>query len=252
MLIKFLRKFSVFFSLLQITLLYIFMPFYASGAEIYSHHKHLDHGDGIFHKFSVETSINHSRHGNIYDLDIEGFVGGDYNKLWLKAQSQKLHNHAAEKAEFWAMYSRNIADFWDGQIGIKFDEQPKAVNSLVLGFMGLAPYFFETEAYLFTSEKGDITARLSIENDLHITQKLITKPYMELNFAFQNVAEQEIASGLTTGEFGVQTRYKVTPKFAPYIDFKYESKFYDTRNIAKNEGDYKNNFLLGLGVKVIF
>jgi copper resistance protein B len=150
------------------------------------------------------------------------------------------------------MYSRNVAEFWDAQVGIRYDEQPNSTAYMVAGFEGLAPYFFETEAHLFVSDEGDVSARIRQENDLLITQKLIAQPYIEVNFSAQDVLEQEIGAGLTSGEFGIQTRYEITRKFAPYIDARYERKFGETSNIAKEHGENQDDFIASVGLRVMF
>ncbi len=52
-----------------------------------------------------------------------------------------------------ALYSRNVAPFWDLQAGVRYSEDKNNSNSDrvdgVIGVLGLAPYFFETQAYLY-------------------------------------------------------------------------------------------------------
>ena len=120
------------------------------------------------------------------------------------------------------------------------------------GFEGLAPYFFETEAHLFVSDEGDVSARLRQENDFLITQRLILQPYLEANFYAQDVADKEIGAGLSNGEIGLQTRYEITRKFAPYLDLRYERKFGETSSIAKSNGEDNNDFIAAIGLRIMF
>ncbi len=46
----------------------------------------------------------------------------------------------------------------------------------VIGILGLAPYFFETQAYLYGGENNFWGASFELERDLLLTQKLITQP----------------------------------------------------------------------------
>jgi copper resistance protein B len=209
-------------------------------------------GPSILHVFTLEGDIGDSRDGNVYSWDFDGWIGGDVSKLWLKSEGEKLESHAAEQAEFWAMYSHNVAMFWDAQIGVRIDEQPTSTPYLVAGFEGLAPYFFETEIHFFVSEDKDVTARIRQENDLLITQRLVTSPYFELNLSAREVPEQEIGSGLTSGEFGIQTRYEFTRKFAPYIDIKYERKFGSTSSIARKDNENRDDFIVAAGLRLMF
>ena len=120
------------------------------------------------------------------------------------------------------------------------------------GFEGLAPYFFETEAHVFVSDEGDVSARLRQERDFLITQRLIVQPYLEANLYAQDVADQEVGAGLANAEFGIQTRYEITRKFAPCVDVRYERKFGETSSIAKKNGEDNDDFIASLGLRLMF
>ncbi|NBX76605.1 MAG: copper resistance protein B, partial [Proteobacteria bacterium] len=116
----------------------------------------------------------------------------------------------------------------------------------------LAPYYFETEAHLFVSDKGKVSARVREENDLLLTQKLIAQPYGELNAYGQDIKEQHIGAGLSDGKIGLQTRYEFTRKFAPYVDFHYERKLGETSAMAKANGEDTNGFIGAVGLRLMF
>lgn len=222
----------------------------ALAQEAQEHDHKAEHGGQINHRFLLKTDMDLSN-SNSGSWDWNGWIGTDENKLWLKTEGER-HEDATEKAEFWGLYSRNIANFWDGQIGLRHDTQPNSVNYLALGLEGLAPYFFETEAHMFVSDDGDVTARLRQENDLLLTQRLIAQPYFELNLSAQDVPEQEIGAGLTDVEIGLQTRYEIHRKLAPYLDLRYERKFGETADIAESDGENKDDFVGSVGLRVMF
>lgn len=211
------------------------------------------HGDhpSVFHAFRLETDIGAGRDDTIVSWDFDGWVGTDYDKLLLKSEGE-TEDGDAHQAEFWAMYSRNVAEFWDAQVGIRHDTQPCSASYLAAGFEGMTPYFFEAEAHLFVSDDGDISARLRQENDLLITQRLVLQPYLEVNFLAQDVPELDMGSGISTGEIGLQTRYEITRKFAPYVDVRYERTFGETANIAKDEGERRDDFIASVGLRLMF
>lgn len=216
-----------------------------------SHDMMEEHGGGTFHMFRLETDYGGGSNGAVGSWDFDGWIGGDENKLWIKSEGERADNEW-EQAEIWAMYSRNIGTFWDAQAGIRYDFTPRGTAYLVAGFEGLAPYFFETEAHLFVSDEGDISARLREENDFLLTQKLVLQPYAEINLFAQDVPEQDIGAGLSQGEIGLQTRYEFTRKFAPYLDVKYERKFGETSSIAKDEGEDNDGFVAAIGLRLMF
>jgi copper resistance protein B len=209
-----------------------------------------EHGGGIHHMFRLEGDTGASAKEGISTWDLDGLAGTDENKLWLKSEGDQT-NHKLEDAELWAMYSRNIATFWDVQAGIRHDE-PNSATYAVLGFTGLAPYYFETEAHLFVSGKGNVSARLREEYDLLLTQKLVTQPYAEVNAYAQDVHDQNVGAGLSDGKFGLQTRYEFTRKFAPYVDVSYGRKFGETSAIAKSNGEDTHEFIGAVGLRLMF
>jgi len=211
-----------------------------------------EHGGAVYHAFHLETGIGGTDDdADIVDWDFDGWIGTDESKLWLKSEGER-ENSVTSQAEFWAMYSRNIGTFWDVQIGIRHDTQPDSLTYGVIGFEGLAPYFFETEAHLFMSEDGDVSARIRQEKEFLITQKLITQPYLEVNLFAQDVPELEVGAGLSSAEFGLQTRYELTREFAPYVDVKYERKFGETSAITKSNGEDNDAVVGTIGVKWMF
>tara|TARA_R100001143_G_C3304895_1_gene107368 strand:+ start:47 stop:775 length:729 start_codon:yes stop_codon:yes gene_type:complete len=209
------------------------------------------HGSETYHMFRLETDYGGGQHGPVASWDLDGWIGTDENKLWLKSEGENSDG-TLEQAEFWALYSRNVATFWDLQAGLRHDTQPQSTSYAVFGVEGLAPYFFETEAHLFVSDEGDVSARLREENDFLVTQRLILQPYAEVNLFAQDVPEQEIGAGIADGEIGLQTRYEFTRKFAPYIDVRYERKFGETSSIAKSNGEDNDDFIASLGLRLMF
>ena len=226
------------------------MPAFAEEAHNHNPADH-QHGSEAYHMFRLETDYGAGEHGPVASWDFDGWYGTDENKLWLRSEGENSDG-ATEQAEFQALYSRNVATFWDLQAGLRHDTRPVSTTYAVFGVEGLAPYFFETEAHLFVSDEGDVTARLREENDFLLTQRLILQPYAEVNLSAQDVEDQEIGAGFTDGEIGLQTRYEFTRKFAPYVDVRYERKFWETSSIAKNNGEDNDNFIAGVGLRLMF
>jgi copper resistance protein B len=232
---------------------FLFLAFSATAyaQDAATHPADHQHGSEIWHMFTLETDYGGGEHGPVASWDLNGWVGTDENKLWLKSEGENSDG-TTEQAEFWGLYSRNVAEFWDLQAGIRHDTQPHSTSYAVFGIEGLAPYFVETEAHLFVSDEGDVSARLRREHDLLLTQRLIFQPYVEINLSAQDVKEQEIGAGFTEGEIGLQTRYEITRKFAPYVDLRYERKFGETSSIAKDNGEDNDDFIAVVGLRLMF
>lgn len=206
----------------------------------------------IFHALRLELDAGENRSNeSVNHWDLDGWIGGDTNKLWLKSEGEMV-DHNIDSSESWALYSRNVATFWDVQAGLRHDDLPDSMTYAVFGATGLAPYYFETEAHLFVSEEGDVSVRLREENDFLFTQKLILQPYLELNVFAQDVHERNVGAGVSDASVGLQLRYEVTRQFAPYIQFEYSRLFGDTADIAETNGDSRNDSALTAGVRFLF
>ena len=158
----------------------------------------------------------------------------------------------SEQAELRLMYSRNIATFWDAQIGVRQDTHPNSITYFTLGVEGLAPYFFETNLHAFVSEQGDVSLQLRQENELFLTQRLILQPFLETSLFMQDVPYLDTGAGLSEAEIGLQLRYEFTRNFAPYARLGYERKFGETASIAIANGHDRDTINAILGVRLLF
>lgn len=205
-----------------------------------SHSGHGSDHQKIFHAFTFEADAGKARDGSTKSWDLDGWVGSDYNKLWLKSEGKKFGKYD-KKSEVQALYSKNIEQFWDAQIGVrhdfKTDFSSHSVDYLTIGFEGLAPYFFETNAEFFVSDARNFSARLKQEIELRITQKLITQPYFEVDFFAQDVEKLEVRSGLSELEIGNLLRYEITHKFSPYLALRYNRKIFGTADLVNELND---------------
>lgn len=201
-----------------------------------------DHGSSLYHAFTLQADhgAGNDEHNERWDLD--GWIGGDIHKLWIKSEGE-TEDHQTHRSENWLLYSRNVDTFWDLQTGLRYDDQPESVAYGVIGFNGLAPYGFETEAHLFISDEGDVSARLHIENNLLLTQQWVLKPYAEWNLFTQEVDELGADKGVSDTELGLQLRYEVTRKFAPYMDLRHERDLGD---------DKDSDTIISAGLRLMF
>lgn len=195
----------------------------------------------------LEARIQDGREGYAWEGD--AWYGGDYNRLWIKSEGEGEFGGSLESAEVQALYSRAIDPWFNLQAGVRYDTRPQPGRAhLVLGVLGLAPYWFEIDGAAFLSEKGDLTARFEAEYDQRITNRLILQPRVEFDLAAQDVPELGIGSGLSSAEAGLRLRYEIKREFAPYIGVEYERRFGDTARFARTAGEKVGGwaFLVGL------
>lgn len=189
---------------------------------------------------------------NPWVLDGQAWVGKDLQKLWFKAEVERVDSEI-EEAELQALYSQAIAPFWDVQFGLRQDFQPTPSRSWgVIGLQGLAPYFFEVDTALFIGESGRTAFRLEAEYELLFTQRLILTPEIEVNLYGQNDIDLGIGSGLSDIEAGLRLRYEIRREFAPYIGVNWNKSFGNTAKFARNEGNDTNDFQWVIGLRTWF
>ena len=186
--------------------------------------------------------------------DVQAWVGADYNKLWFKSEGTWLMDEEKfEEAEVELLYSRNIATFWDLQVGVRHDFKPEPTRTFAaLGVEGLAPYWFEVDATAYISDDGDISANLEAEYDLLLSQRLILQPRFETNIAVQEVEELNIGSGINDIELGLRLRYEIRRQFAPYIGVSWSRKLGETADLAEADGENIEVISFVAGIKLWF
>ena len=188
-----------------------------------------------------------------YRWDGEAWFGGDINRLTLKSEGGGSFREGFENAEVQALYSRAIDPYFNLQAGVRQDLASRLHQTYAtFGFEGLAPYWFEVSGAAFVSTRGHVLGRLEGYYDQNITQRLILQPRVELNFAAQNVPEDEIGAGLVNAELGLRLRYEITRELAPYIGVSYDTKVGQTAAFAAQEGKPISNLSFVAGLRLWF
>ena len=192
--------------------------------------------------------------GKPIGLDAIGWIGGDYNRLWVRAEGEQLTTEGVGEVEVQALYGRLVAPFWDALVGARLDRRwgsgSGSRGHLALGLEGLAPYWFELAPTLFVSQDGDISARLEAEYELLFTQRLILTPEIELNAALQEVEEWGVGSGLNSFQAGLRLRYEIQREFAPYVGVAWTRRVGGTADFARAEGESVSDGALLVGLRV--
>ncbi|MCX6952566.1 MAG: copper resistance protein B [Verrucomicrobia bacterium] len=176
-------------------------------------------------------------------VDAEGWIGGDYQRLWWKADGeQETKGAKAGEIELQALYSRLFSPFWDFQTGIRIDRQYSGrkrdtTGYFVVGLEGLAPYWFEVEPVLFVSEKGKVSSRVTASYDQLITQRWVIQPRIDLNAAFQKDTRRNVGTGLNDIEVGLRLRYDFRRQFSPYVGVTWRRALGNTADLVRRTGE---------------
>lgn len=183
-----------------------------------------------------------------------GRIGTDNHKLALKTEGEYvLDADKAERAEIQLLYQRPVAKFFDAQIGVRHDFKPDPSRSYaVVGIFGLAPQWFEVDASLFASHKGDVSARFEAEYDLLLTQRLVLRPTAEINVAFSDDKAVGVGAGFSDIDLGLRLRYEIVREVAPYVGVNWERKLGKTADLARDQGEDDNVLSVVAGIRVFF
>lgn len=185
-------------------------------------------------------------------FDGQAWYGGDYNKLWLKADGERSGGKAGA-TRYEALWDHAITTYWGTQLGIRHDAyQGPGRDWLAFGVQGLAPYWFEVEATAYVGENGRTAARVEANYDLLLTQRLILQPNVEVNFYGKDDSDRDIGSGLSDMDLSLRLRYEIKREIAPYIGIAYRRKFGDTANFARDEDEDVDDTRLMVGLRLWF
>lgn len=193
-----------------------------------------------------------SRDGrDAWSWDAQAAYGGDYHKLWLKAEGEREVNGPTEDASVEALYARRFAPFWFFQAGVRASDRPgPRRNAFAVGIQGLAPYWFDVETFIYAYGNGAFEARVEAENDVYLTQRLILQPRLEARAASRSNPERAAGSGLVDMELGLRLRYEVKREMAPYVGVTWTRLFGDTADIARRVGESRSTTTFVAGIRL--
>ena len=220
-----------------------------------SHDDHLkEHGGQIYQVTRLENAwiVDEDGKGNL-GTKFDTLIGTDENRLFIEANLDKAESNEYDVS---ALYSRNVAPFWDIQAGVRYSEDKNSSNSDrvdgVIGVLGLAPYFFETQAYLYGGENNFWGASFELERDLLLTQKLITQPYIEADVIFSDDSNYAAKSGLSELKTGIKTRYEITKRIKPFIDVAYQYEKGQKATSMQEATESEKGWKYGAGIELVF
>lgn len=219
-----------------------------------AHAQEMGHDDDpaptIFNNVRIEGDYAPNDDGLI-TWDVDGWVGGDSERIWLRSEGE-IADGRTEDAEAQLYYGWNVDPFWDVLVGVRQDFEPESTTYLAASIVGLAKYDFETEGSVFLSDRGDVSARLTQSFDFLLTQRLIAQPYAEIDVFAQDVPVLNVGAGISEVELGLQLRYEVTRKFAPYVDAVWERKVGETAGLTRAAGEDPESATVRFGLRVWF
>ena len=185
--------------------------------------------------------------------DGQGWVGTDYDKLWIKSEGTLQGNGTLDDGQHQFLYDRAITTYFDLQGGLRSDIDSRPTrNWAAFGIQGLAPYFFDLELTGYASNQGHLAAKLEASYDILITQRLILQPQIELNLYSKADPVRLVGAGFSDIDTGLRLRYEFSRNFAPYLGVVYEGRFGQSASYARRLGESTGDFRFAFGVRVWF
>ena len=182
-----------------------------------------------------ELDSVHGREGNGQAWKLQGWYGGDINKLWLRSEGDRSGGRVQDgSAE--VLWNHLFATYWSTQFGVRRDIGVGPGRTwAAFGVEGLAPYFFDVEATAYVGQSGRTAARFNVSYDVLFTQRVILTPEFELNAYGKADPARRLGAGVSDASLGLRLRYEIRRQFAPYIGVNWVRRFGATAGYARRD-----------------
>jgi copper resistance protein B len=199
----------------------------------------------LFDQF--EAQLVHGEAGLRWDT--RSWIGGDRNRVVIRSEGEAIDG-VLDTAEAHVLFARSISRWWDIVGGVRFDARPAPAHTwLAIGIQGLAPQFFDVQATMFFGPSGHTAARVEVEHDLLITNRLVLQPLVELSLSGKDDSDRGLGAGLSTGEVGFRVRYEIRRELAPYAGLVWHRKLFGTGDAARARGEDVGGWHLVSGLR---
>jgi copper resistance protein B len=210
--------------------------------------------DQAVHSFVLLDQLEWQAAGSEWgmNLDSRGWVGRDRDRLWLRAEANTERDRVGE-AQAHLLYGRQISRWWDIVAGIREDFRPGPPQTwAAIGIQGLAPYWFEVEATGYVGASGRTHAKIAVEYELLVTNRLVVQPLVEVELVGKSDPERGVGAGLSTTDAGFRVRYEIRREFAPYVGVTWSTKWGETADFAEAAGEDTGGARVLTGVRLWF
>jgi copper resistance protein B len=211
-------------------------------------HDQAVHSFVLFDQFEWQAADS----GAGINVDSKGWIGRDRDRLWLRAEADTESGRVGE-AQAHVLYGRQLSRWWDIVAGIRQDFRPGPAQTwAAIGIQGLAPYWFEVEATGYVGASGRMHAKIDVEYELLVTNRLVFQPLMEVELLGKSDPERGLGAGLSATDAGFRVRYEIRREFAPYVGVTWRSKWGKTADLAEAAGEQTGGARLVTGVRLWF
>jgi copper resistance protein B len=190
---------------------------------------------------------------DIYAWDFDALAGTDELKVVWRSEAEYLtEGKQFETLENQLRLQKPISTLFDAVVGVRLDT-PRGEDRAygVVGVKGLAPQWFELDADLYVGETSFV--RIEAEYEGLITNRIILTPSVELDTPLGDDAELGVGAFAPKLELGARLSYDLLDRaVSPYIGVHYERRFGETADLARAEGEQRDNLFFVVGTKMLF
>ena len=178
------------------------------------------------------------------------WIGTDLNRIWLRSEGERVDG-TTESADLEVLYGRSVSRWWDVVAGVRHDfgEGPSQTFAAI-GIQGLAPQKFDVEATAYIGQSGQTAARLEVEYDTLLTNRLVLQWLAEAELYGQDDERRGIGAGLSTVEAGLRLRYEFTREVAPYVGVVWERAYGGTASFRRDHGEDIDDTRIVAGLRI--
>jgi copper resistance protein B len=205
--------------------------------------------NAVFHYSHLEIDGTRRDGATLGRWNANGWIGTDFDRLWWNSKAEIVGTNL-EKVEITALYGQYVRRFWDVVVGYRQDVRPEPQGYLVVGLMGLAPYWFEVGLFGYLSDHGRPSVRLDAENDLFLTQRVVLTLEGGFDLLLTPDEELDLGAGISEAELGVRTRFEIQRKFAPYVGLTWLHE--KSPRVPATEEVRIDGFRIDLGLRLIY
>jgi len=222
----------------------------AAFPDVAGHHLH----DDAVNYFVLVDRVEWQKRGDANSalLDVTGWVGKDRDRFWFRAEGHG-EDGRVEEAFVHALYGRQFARWWDVVAGVRQDFRPGSPQTwAALGVQGLAPYRFDIEATAYIGASGRTHARVKVEYELLMTNRLILQPQFEAEIAGKADPSRSVGAGISTTDAGFRLRYEFRRELAPYVGVTWNNSWGGTGDFAEAAGKSRGGARFVTGLRLWF
>jgi copper resistance protein B len=133
-------------------------------------------------------------------------------------------------------------------VGGRHDIKPHSDTHATIGAQGTLGTRLNWEAFLFLSDRGNVTGEMQILHQMPIKQGLYLEPRLKVGWSAQGDADTATRAGPTEAEASLRLRYSLTEHVNAYAGVIHQRLLGDTRRLGREQGDALQSTMAVIGV----